>query len=148
MKRGVRIFRLKRLDILPKLRAKINVEKTHENDAFILSTFDENFYRELHEDELRLRMLITEYNKLLRLLKRMRQLDCGVKEFAEAQRIIQKAKDKLAELIAAEAETITPRYKEVCERLGLFGNGVHGKVALADLMLSIDFNRGLRKILS
>ncbi len=148
MKRGVRVFRLKRLDILPKLRAQINVEKTHENDAFILSTLDENFFRELHEEEVRLRMLIAEYNKLLRLLKRMRQLDCRVEGFAEARRIIRRAKDRLAEQIAAEAETIIPRYREVCERLGLSDNDVHGKAALADLMLNIDFNRGLRKILS
>lgn len=148
LQREVRVFILRKTDILSKLRAANNIEKTHENDAMVLSTLDESFYRELGVDEVRLRKLIIEYNKYSRILRAMRKWEGESKAFNEARRLIEREKHKLAREIIAVAEAAIPQYKMVCEALKLSRRSLYGKVALADMLLNIDFSRGLRKILS
>jgi hypothetical protein len=148
LKRGVRVFVLKRTDILPRLRRANNIEKSHENDAKILSMIDSTYYHEICEDEIKLRELIVEYNKCLKLLKMMQQLNGKSKAFKEAQLIIRREKARLARRINKVAEKAISSYNKVCDALKLSYGSFYGRAALADILLHIDFGRGLRKILS
>ncbi|MEM1944590.1 MAG: hypothetical protein QW756_00620 [Nitrososphaerota archaeon] len=93
---------------------------------------------------MELRILISKYNKALKNCKMLKQ---SGEEYVESYRLIKRRKDELAKLIVTKAEEVILKDREVCQGLGLSRKSLYGKVALANILISIDFSRGFRKIL-
>ncbi|MEM1980906.1 MAG: hypothetical protein QW137_09950 [Candidatus Caldarchaeum sp.] len=141
--RGVRVFRLKRTDLIAAYRERLSLAKSHENDAIVLSTMDAGCFKNVTVEYIELMKLVHEYYKQLSLLTLMKQLDASV----ELIRLARKNKDKLAYQIVKKAKTTIKEYDKVCRELGLTDKSRYGKAALADLLLNVDFTAGLRKII-
>ncbi|MEM4303038.1 MAG: hypothetical protein QXQ70_03975 [Candidatus Caldarchaeum sp.] len=60
---------------------------------------------------------------------------------------IRRNKDRLARQIISMATNTISIYRPLCETLGLSDGCLYGKVALADLLLHVDFTAKLRSIL-
>ncbi|MEM0482220.1 MAG: hypothetical protein QXM16_04960 [Nitrososphaerota archaeon] len=140
LRRGVRVFRLRRTDHIAAYRDRLSLPK---NDAKTLSTIDGEYFVEATEAYVELMKLIDEYYKHLNILKLMRQFEAS----AEAVKPIRRDKDRLARQIISMAKTTLNKYDETCRKLGLTYKSLYGKVALADLLIHVDFTAGLRKIL-
>ncbi|MEM4328059.1 MAG: hypothetical protein QXH32_03360 [Candidatus Caldarchaeum sp.] len=141
--RGVRVFRLKRTDIIAVYRDRLSLSKNDENDATTLSMMDRDCFIEVTAVYVELMKLVHEYYKQLSLLTLMKQLDAS----PELIRLARKNKDKLACRIVKKAKTTIKEYDKVCRELGLTDKSRYGKAALADLLLNVDFTAGLRKII-
>ncbi|MEM0482065.1 MAG: hypothetical protein QXM16_04155 [Nitrososphaerota archaeon] len=141
LKRGVRVSALRRRDILSKLRAENSVKKTDENDAKILSKIDNTYYRELREDEIESGIMLQKYHNVQKVLKLAKQLDSDGKVINQLRR----TKRRLMKMIIDKAEEIVPNYIVVVERLQLSRKSPYSRVALAELLLSVDFDRGFKK---
>ncbi|MEM4298851.1 MAG: hypothetical protein QW069_00985 [Candidatus Caldarchaeum sp.] len=141
--RGVRVFRLRRTDIIAVYRDRLSLSKNDENDATTLSMMDGGCFVEVTAEYVGLMKLIDEYHKQLNILKLLKQF----KASAEAVKPIRRNKDRLARQIISMATNTMSIYRPLCETLGLSDDCLYGRVALADLLLHVDFTTKLRKIL-
>ncbi|MEM1947722.1 MAG: hypothetical protein QW240_03160 [Candidatus Caldarchaeum sp.] len=143
LSRGVRVFRLRRTDIIAAYRDRFSLPKNDENDAKILSMVEGECFVDVSAKYVELMKLLEEYNKQLNLLKLLKQF----KTSAEAIKPIRRNKNRLARQIISMATNTISIYRPLCETLGLSDDCLYGKVALADLLLHVDFTTGLRKII-
>ncbi|MEM0481744.1 MAG: hypothetical protein QXM16_02505, partial [Nitrososphaerota archaeon] len=143
LRRGVRVFRLRRTDLIAAYRDRLSLPKNDENDAKLLSMLDRDCFVEVIVECVELMKLIAEYHKQLNILKLLRQLEAP----AEAINIIRRNKIKLARQIISMANISISRYRNLCEVLKLSDNCLYGKVALADILLHVDFTTKLRRII-
>ncbi|MEM2801185.1 MAG: hypothetical protein QXR26_09065 [Candidatus Caldarchaeum sp.] len=143
LSRGVRVFRLKRTDLIAAYRERLSLAKSHENDAIVLSTMDAGCFKNVTVEYIELMKLVHEYHKQLNILKLLKQF----KASAEAVKPIRRNKDRLARQIISMATNTMSIYRPLCETLGLSDDCLYGRVALADLLLHVDFTTKLRKIL-
>ncbi|MEM0483073.1 MAG: hypothetical protein QXM16_09370 [Nitrososphaerota archaeon] len=143
LRRGVRVFRLRRTDLIAAYRERLELSKNDENDAKALSMMGGDFFVEVTVEYVELMKLIDEYYKHLNIHKLLKQFEAS----AESINHIRKNKYRLARQIINMATNTISMYRPLCENLGLSDNCLYGKVALADLLLHVDFTAGLRKIL-
>ncbi|MEM0375609.1 MAG: hypothetical protein QXP43_04800 [Nitrososphaerota archaeon] len=148
--RGIRIFYLKRTDVIKKYRET----KSDENDVKALMRIPQQFFRELTENELKIRMLLHEYRMTKGQLKLVKQLSrqAGDEEtkvhYNQLIRSLRRRKDKLAREIDSLARSFLPIH-QISERLGINSKRcLYGRVALVQLLLFVDFSLGLRKVMS
>ncbi|MEM1944888.1 MAG: hypothetical protein QXX57_04040 [Nitrososphaerota archaeon] len=95
LSRGVRVFRLRRTDLVAVCRDRLSLSKNDENDAKILSMMDGDCFVEVAVEYVGLMKLIDEYHKQLNILKLLRQF----KASSEAVKPIRRNKDRLARQI-------------------------------------------------
>ncbi|MEM0350115.1 MAG: hypothetical protein QXD24_08070 [Candidatus Caldarchaeum sp.] len=141
--RGVRVFRLRRTDLIAAYRDRLSMSKNDENDAKTLSTMDGGCFVEVTAEYVGLMKLIDEYHKQLNILKLLKQFEASA-EFINA---VRRRKNRLARQIISMATKTISIYTPLCENLGLSDDCLYGKVALADLLLHVDFTAKLRNIL-
>ncbi|MEM4281766.1 MAG: hypothetical protein QW470_05400 [Candidatus Caldarchaeum sp.] len=67
--RGVRVFRLRRTDIIAAYRDRLSLSKNDENDATTLSMMDGDCFVEVTVEYVGLMKLIDQYHKQLNILK-------------------------------------------------------------------------------
>lgn len=144
LSKGVKVYRLRRTYTIKEFRSHMSFEKTDENDAKLLSSIGEEHFTEVTVPFIELMKLLDEYYIYLHALKTLRQHKNSSEQFHEARLAIRRGKDRLAKEIVKKAEDVIPEYRKLCETLRL---SYYGKVALADLLLHVDFSRKLRKIL-
>jgi len=140
---GVEIYVLKDTRIIKKFRDELGLAKSDDNDAYVLSKIPVEFYRRIRGEELKLRLMLHEYeivSKRLRELKKWSKE--GIYEVEELKKLFETKLRKLSREITRLAEAAIPMYKEVSEQIGVNG------VMLAGLLLYVDFNKGLSKIKS
>ncbi|MEM2581258.1 MAG: hypothetical protein QXK69_00280 [Candidatus Caldarchaeum sp.] len=133
LSRDVRVFRLKRTDLLTAYRERLSLSKNDENDAKILSMMDGGCFVEVTVEYVGLMKLIDEYTEQLKLPRLLKLF----KTSAEAVKPIDRDKDRLARQIIRMAKTTLHRYDETCRQLGLTYKSLYGKAALADLLLHV-----------
>ncbi|MEM4303037.1 MAG: hypothetical protein QXQ70_03970 [Candidatus Caldarchaeum sp.] len=69
LSRGVRVFRLRRTDIIAAYRDRLSLSKNDENDATTLSMMDGGCFVEVTVEYVGLKKLIAQYHKQLNILK-------------------------------------------------------------------------------
>ena len=128
LKNNVKIYLLKNLSIIKKLRLENNVKKNDENDALMLSKIPRDNYRLLTIDEVELKItmrpLINRYEMLTKWRKILKQWldDCDIPEVAEALRENIKLLEKMSKEASREIiDKVSGNrlYREACRLLGL-----------------------------
>jgi hypothetical protein len=153
LRRGVRVYHLRRLTMLRQKREELRLSKTARNDLRALMRVEKKWFREIDEDFLEMRRLISAFQVLLRnhqsLLNGMRALNKGVEReiLREAIRCTERQMAAMAARIVEEAGRRIPTYNKVVEALEIAGeNHLLAREALAELLTYVDFNRGIEKI--
>ena len=148
--RGVRIFYLRRTDVIEKYRET----KSDEDDARALARIPEHLFRELTGKELEVRRLLHKYTTTKSHLELVKQLSREADDeetrahYRHLINHLRRRKDKLAREIDALARSFLPIH-QISERLRISsGKCLYGRVALVQLLLYVDFSLGLRKILT
>ncbi|MEM2334641.1 MAG: hypothetical protein QXZ62_08805 [Candidatus Caldarchaeum sp.] len=112
LSRGVRVFRLRRTDLIAAYRDRLSLSKNDENDATTLSMMDGGCFVEVTAEYVGLMKLIDQYHKQLNILKLLKRFEAS----AEAVKPIRRNKDRLARQIIRMAKTTLHRYDETCRR--------------------------------
>ena len=150
LKRGVKVYLLKNVRILKKLRLENNLKKSDENDAVILSKISKDGFRLLTLQEVekraKLRPLINKYellSKRIKTLKTWINRDGYEYKLKDDVRLMEKDKEEVAKKII---ETLSNDviYKEVCRLLGL-RDSVEAAILTIELPLHLPLNT-LKKI--
>ncbi|MEM2236939.1 MAG: hypothetical protein QW351_01010 [Candidatus Caldarchaeum sp.] len=115
LSRGVRVFRLRRTDLIAAYRNRLSLSKNDENDAKVLSMMGRDCFKEVTAEYVELMKLIDEYHKQLNLLKLVKQF----KASAEAVNLFRKNKQRVARQIISMATNTISIYRPLCETLGL-----------------------------
>ena len=128
LRKGVRVYLLKDIIKLKKLRMENNMEKSDESDAMLLSRIPREEFRPLAIEELELKMriepLIRKYRQIIRwekILKRLakRGLDYN---FREVVRLMNADRQKISEEIIRQVTSLPIHgevYRRACEILGV-----------------------------
>ena len=146
IERNVKIFSLKNLRLLKRLREENGVEKSDEADAKLLSTIPRNHFRPLTLRELRLLQLINMYERYAEWKRIIRQWasaypDTPLKRYAKELRSIQ---DHYGRRIIEEVmsnEYYAAIYRMACEELG-----IRDSVEVAILVARLPLNWKLRRL--
>jgi len=128
LRRGVRVYLLKDVRKLKKLRMENDLKKTDETDAMLLARIPIEKFRPLTIEELEFKMrtrpLIREYEKIVRWRKTLKKLiSQGFNyNFEEAVRLMDLERQKISRKIVRQVVNL-PLYGEVyrraCEILGV-----------------------------
>ncbi|GBC68919.1 hypothetical protein HRbin01_00607 [archaeon HR01] len=153
LRRGVRVFYLRRLTMLKKIYERLQMKsKTSRNDLRALMAIESRWFKEVSEDFLVMRRLISAYRALLKTSQRLKNMSKALNQSDRdyLRNTIGQADvdaDRLAERISEEARIRYPQYDRIAESLGISGeNHVRAREALAELMTYVDFNKGVRDI--
>ncbi|MEM3921637.1 MAG: hypothetical protein QXG25_01980 [Nitrososphaerota archaeon] len=142
LRRGVKVFRLKEVRLIKRLRESNGIEKSDESDAYILSLIPDEFYRELSAEELQLKRLVSEYLAVDRLIVKLKSCGDRLKlDLRESIKALEMRKEEIAERICDAVEG-NEFYRRVLEYLGYRRSPL-----IAMLLAMIDFSRGTHKIL-
>ncbi|MEM1947527.1 MAG: hypothetical protein QW240_02150 [Candidatus Caldarchaeum sp.] len=152
LRRGVKIFYLRRLTLFKPMYEKLGINtKSAKNDIKALMALEAKWFREVSEDFLAMRRLISAYRGLLkshqRLANAMKALEGLGREIMEtAIESVGQLMVSIANIIAEEAGNRILEYKKVVETLGIDGdNYLSVREALAEVMTCIDPRRNFRK---
>ena len=150
LNRGVRVFYLRRTDVLEKYREK----KSDEDDARALMRIPQHLFRELIGKELEVRRLLHKYTTTKSHMELVKQLSREADDeetrahYRHLINHLRRRKYKLAKEIDALARNFLP-VQQIAWKLGIISNNcLFGRVALVQLLLYVDFSLGLRKILT
>nr|BAL45426.1 hypothetical protein HGMM_F14A09C06 [Candidatus Caldarchaeum subterraneum] len=148
LRRGVRVYRLRRLDLLPSHR---NGSKSARNDVLAMMSMDASMFKEITPEFLEMTRLISLYRQISRSLVFTKQV---MANFSNKRTIhpvlleLRRQKDRVARKIVELAKMTYPEFNMLTTILGInTKNSLYGKAALAILFTYVDFGRGLRKIL-
>lgn len=147
LRRGVKVFRLTRLDLLPQRRED---DKTAVNDIQAMMKIEEIFYK-VDSNILKLRKLMQLYRQTSKMLKFAKQAmaDSGDHEhFRAIVNALRRHKNAFAKEIIKLAENSVPGYITAVDAPKLSKNSLCGKVALAEILTHVDFRRSLKAILA
>jgi len=141
LRRGVRVYLLKDVRKLKKLRMENNMKKSDENDAVLLARIPKEKFRPLTVKEVefkaRMRPLINRYERLAQWRKRLKILvkDGYDYNFKEVIRLMEADRTRISREIIRQVASL-PIYGEVyrkaCEMLG-----IKNSVELAILTLEL-----------
>lgn len=151
LRRGVEVYYLRRLSMVEAVRQRLKIPKSGRGDVKVLMHIDQKWFRRVDEDFLLMRRLISAFRGLLKTRQRLRNM---FKAISETERRIlrreiranQESVKRLAEIITEEAGRRYPAYNRLVEELGLNGENLMAKEALAELLTLIDLNRGIRDV--
>jgi len=153
LRRGVRVFYLRRLTLLKKMYEKLQMKsKTSRNDLRALMAVESRWFKEVSEDFLVMREMISAFRSLERTKHRMYNQLKAASEFTRENlrnvlHAIEMEKTKLARKIVEQAERRIPSFRIVVEELGITGdNHLLAREALAELLTYVDFNLSFTKI--
>lgn len=153
LRRGVKVYYLRRLTLFKKLYEKLGIKtKSSKNDVRVLMSLEFKWFREVNEDFLIMRRLISDYRSLLKshqtLVNRMRASSgIGKEVMRAAVKDLEKQAKIMADIIVSEAGKRIPAYNKVVEALEIDGdNHLLAREALAELMTYVDFGRGVKKV--
>ena len=150
LRRGVRVYRLRRLDKLPNYR---NGVKSARNDVLAMMSMDTTMFKEVSADFLEMSRLASEYRGVSLSLKQaiQRRTNSGKQKFKDYTKDINRLKsqkNKLARKIISLAKQKHSYFNYLTRVLGIdTRDSLYGRAALAILLNYVDFSRGLRKIL-
>ena len=142
LKRGVELYCLRRLTLIEKKREELKLPKTTRGDIKTLISLEERWFRNLSEDFLTMRRMISAYRSLQRTHQ---QLENKCKSLSEAEKhtlkpaikALENQMNEMAKQIAEEAGRRYQAYNKLVEVLGIDGS-LQAMVALAELMTYID----------
>ncbi|MEM4306652.1 MAG: hypothetical protein QXD61_11865 [Candidatus Caldarchaeum sp.] len=152
LRRGVRVFYLRRLTLMARRREELNMSKTARNDIRALKSLEHKWFREVIEDYLVMRRLSTAFRSLLRMhaniLNRAKALqDAEKMVLMKSAKVVEESMCELSLLIVAEAERRYPQFNKVVEELGITGdNHLFAREALAEVMMYVNMSRGYRRL--
>jgi len=149
LKRCVKVYLLKDISILKKLRMEHNMKKTDENDATLLSKIPRDRFRLLTIQEMekktRLRPLINRYELLSKRVKILKQWISGSEEKDDLKnsiklmiKVMEKEKKKVAKEVIQTLSNDAV-YREVCKLLGI-KNSVELAILTIELPLHLSLN--------
>ncbi|MEM0482496.1 MAG: hypothetical protein QXM16_06400 [Nitrososphaerota archaeon] len=152
LRRGVKVLYLRRVTMLAKKREELGLSKNSRNDVRVMMALDPKWYREVDENFLVMRRLITAFRNSQRIhiiiVNRARAMgDAERRILMKPIKTVEEAMMELASRIVDEAGRRIPAYNKVVETLGITGeNHLLAREALAELMITIDFRKGVRSI--
>ena len=151
LRRGVRVYLLKDVKKLKKLRMENNSKKTDETDAMLLARIPMEKFRQLTIEELeikkRVRPLINEYEQVMRWKKTLKRL---IKRgfdynFKESIRLMKRDSRRLSKEIIEQMMTLPEvykkTYKEACKILGIKNNSTELAILVIELPLHLPLVR-------
>ncbi|MEM3095893.1 MAG: hypothetical protein QXV62_02690 [Nitrososphaerota archaeon] len=144
LRRGVKVYYLRRLTLLAKRRQQLRLSKTSRNDVRTLMTLETRWFREVDENFLVMRRLTAAFRSLQRtyvsFLNRAKALQDAEKMiFMESVKAVEESMVKLASSLVSEAEKRYPYFNKVVEELGITGeNHLLSKESLAEIMPYIE----------
>ncbi|GBC69461.1 hypothetical protein HRbin01_01159 [archaeon HR01] len=150
LRRGVRVYRLRRLDQIPNYR---NGVKSARNDVLAMMSMDTTMFKEVSADFLEMSRLASEYREVSLSLKqaKQRRTNSGkqkLKDYTKDINRLKSQKNKLARKIINLARQKHGYFNYLTKVLGInTRDSLYGKAALGILLNYVDFSRGLRKIL-
>jgi len=128
LRRGIKVYLLKDVTKLKKLRMENNMKKSDENDAMLLAPIPKEMFRPLTVEELEIKMrigpLIRRYRQIVRWKKTMKRLiKRGLDyNFEESVRLMEADRMRISREIIRHVTSL-PLYGEVyrkaCEILGV-----------------------------
>jgi len=146
LRRGVKVYLLKDISELKKLRMENNVKKSDENDAVLLAQIPREKFRLLTVEELEFKMmirpLINHYEQIVRwraTLKRLMKRGFN-HNFEEVIRLMERDRMKLTRKIIKIVSNNTV-YREACKMIG-----VNNSVELAILVMELPLHLSLREL--
>jgi len=152
LRRGVRVFYLRRATMLAKKREELGLLKTARNDIRAMIAIEPRWFREVNEDILVMRRLTCAYRSLLKshqsLLNRMKALS-GVERdvLKDAIKDLEKRMTTMAKIIDPEAIKRIPSYSRVVEALAIVGdNHLMAREALAEIMPYVERTRSYSRL--
>ncbi|MEM4375070.1 MAG: hypothetical protein QXI97_08790 [Nitrososphaerota archaeon] len=153
LRRGVRVFYLRRLTLFRQMYERLGIKtKSAKNDVRAMMALETKWFREVNEDFLIMRRLVSDYRGLLKshqtLVNRMRASSGAGRELMKtAIKSLEEQMKAMANIIAEEAGKRIPAYNKVVEALEIDGeNHLAAREALAELMTYVDFTKGVRKV--
>ncbi|MEM1953402.1 MAG: hypothetical protein QW299_08765, partial [Candidatus Caldarchaeum sp.] len=152
LRRGVRVFYLRRLMLMARKREELGLSKTSRNDVRTMMALETRWFREVTEDYLVMRRLTTAYRSLLRIhasiLNRAKALqDVEKMILMESAKAAEGSMRELASLIVAEAARRYPLFNKVAEELGITGdNHLFAREALAEIISYVERSTSYRRL--
>jgi len=148
LRRGIKVYLLKDVTKLKKLRMENNLKKSDENDVMLLSRVSRNYFRVLTikemERKIELDALISNYERLTRRIKILKQwikdevLDYGLR--GPIKQMKREKKDIAKKIIKTVSNNVI--YKEACKRLGI----KRGSIELAILTVKLPLHLPLQRL--
>ncbi|MEM0481586.1 MAG: hypothetical protein QXM16_01685 [Nitrososphaerota archaeon] len=144
LRRGVRIFNLRRITIVAKRRVELKLPKNSRNDLKAMMSLDSMWFIEVDEDFLVIRRLCAVFRSLFKtrtsLLKRAKALKEDDREgLMISVRTIEESMKRVATKIVYEAERRLPFHNRLVEALGISGEKLlFAREALAEILLHIN----------
>ncbi|MEM0482161.1 MAG: hypothetical protein QXM16_04650 [Nitrososphaerota archaeon] len=145
LRRGVKVFYLRQLTLFKKMYERLGVKtKSAKNDVRALMALERKWFREVDEDFLVMRRLVSDYRSLLKshasLTNRMKASSgVGRDVLKDAVKSLEEQMNAMAKIIADEAGKRIPAYNKVIEMLEIGeDNHLPAREALAELMTHID----------
>jgi hypothetical protein len=125
--RGVKVYYLRRLTLIEKVRREHKLPKSSSGDIKALMSIEEWWFRRVTEDFLVLRRMILDHRSLMKthqeLLNKYKALSEAEKETLKpAISSIEKQMEEMARMIAEEAGKRYPAYNRLVDGLGVRGN--------------------------
>jgi predicted nucleotidyltransferase len=125
--RGVKVYYLRRLTLLKKVRGELRLPKSARGDIKALMSIEERWFRRVTEDFLIMRRMILAHRSLMKthqeLLNKYKALSEAEKETLKpAITSIEKQLEEMIRMIAEEAGKRYPVYNRLVGLLGIDGN--------------------------
>jgi hypothetical protein len=152
LRRGSRVFYLRRITMLARKRNELRLSKTGRNDIKTMMRIEPKWFIEVNEDFLVIRRLAATYRSLLRtytgLLNRAKALqDAERRVLMGLIKATEDAMNDMARLIVAEAEKRMSAYNKVVEFLGISGdNHLFAKEALVEVLLYVNRSKSYKQL--
>ncbi|MEM4316422.1 MAG: hypothetical protein QXT66_08780 [Nitrososphaerota archaeon] len=153
LRRGVKVYYLRRLTLFKMMYTRLGIKtKNAKNDVRVMMALGSKWFREVDEDFLVLRRLVSGYRGLVKshvsLMNRMKALSgVGREVLKDVVKSLEEQMEAMASMIVSEAGKRIPAYNDVVKALGIEGDGyLLAREALAELMTYIDFSKGVRKV--
>ncbi|MEM0481319.1 MAG: hypothetical protein QXM16_00300 [Nitrososphaerota archaeon] len=153
LRRGVRVFYVRRLTLFRLMYQKLGIKtKSAKNDVKVLMALESKWFREVDEDFLVFRKLISGYRSLLKsyvsLTNRMKALNGSERDVLRvAVDVLEKQLNAMAKIIVDEAGRRIPAYDEVVDTLGIGGDyHLMAREALAEIMPYVERTRSFSRL--
>jgi len=139
LRRGVRVFYLRRLTLMARKREELGLSKTSRNDVRTMMALETRWFREVTEDYLVMRRLTTAYRSLLRIHASILN---RAKALQDVEKMILMESAKAAEGSMRELASLI-----VAEELGITGdNHLFAREALAEIISYVERSTSYRRL--
>ncbi|MEM1946055.1 MAG: hypothetical protein QXF95_03455 [Candidatus Caldarchaeum sp.] len=152
LRRGVRVFYLRKMTVMAEKREELGLSKTSRNDIRTMMAIEPRWFFEVDENFLVMRRLTTAFRSLQRvhvsILNKAKAMEDAEKRILmKSVKAVEESMMELASSIVSEAEKRYPQFKNVVEELGITGdNYLLAKEALAEIMPYIERTRSYGRL--